>query len=340
MKGKKLVAVVSLCVLACIVLGARSYAQDTTGGFSLQVTPSPLIATVDPGEQTSLEVKVRNASTTAEELKMELRAFTIDRDNGEIKISDETASNVADFVTFEQANFHVEAGQWYTQKVNVNTPKDAGFSYSFVILISRQEPLPKVEGVSNIEGSVALFTLLNVNRPDAVKKLELTSFISAKKSYEYMPAEFELSIENTGNTIVQPQGNIFIGRSADEQEPLAVLEINQGNGYIIPTSSRTLKTSWSDGFPSRNADGKLVWDWSKLNKIRIGKYTAKVVLIYDDGERDVPIESTVTFWVLPWKIIIGFVLLLVILGVGIFTVFRKSFGVIGSARAKKHSEVA
>lgn len=328
-------------VIAFFGVAIRAHAQESGGagtGFSLQVTPSPIIETIKPGEQSNFDLKVQNKNSVEETLKMELRSFTIDKDTGEIQISDETATNVADFVSFENDTFAVEPGQWYTQKVNVNTPKEAGFSYSFVILISRKDPAQAQEGVSKIEGSVAVFALLNTDRPGAVKKLELESFLSAKKSYEYVPAEFELTIKNSGNTIVQPAGNIFIGRNGDEQQPLAVLKVNENDGYIIPDSSRKLTVQWNDGFPSRNENGKLIWDWSKLNRLRIGRYTAKAVVIYDDGERDIPIESVVTFWVVPWKLLIGLTLLILLVLIGIFTVFRKSFGAISKKSKNKPTQ--
>ncbi len=299
-------------------------AQDSPNGFSLQVTPSPLIATLTPGKTQTLELKIRNGNSVAEDLKMGIRAFSVDNNTGEITIADDGKEEVENFISFEQETFRVEAGEWMTQRLLVETPEDAGFSYSFAVLISRQEPSEKLEGGSNIEGSVAVFTLLNVDRPDAVKKLELSNFLSVKKSYEYLPAEFELSIKNTGNTNVQPGGSIYIGRTGEEQQPEAVLQINPNGGYVVPDSVRVLQESWNDGFPSRNEQGKLVWDWSKLNKLKIGRYTAKAVLVYDDGSRDVPIESSVTFWVLPWKILVGLLIILIILIVGLVTVIKKS----------------
>lgn len=319
--------------LLCASVG-RAYAQQnaTNNGFSLQVTPSTLVETIKPGENSVFELKVQNKNIVAETFKMELRAFSVEKETGKIQISEDKATNVADFVSFEQETFLIEAGEWFTQKVRVNTPADAGFSYNFVILISRKDPLQAVEGASSIEGSVAVFALLNTDRPDATKKLELESFLSVRKSYEYLPAEFEIRVKNSGNTIVQPQGNVFIGRGENEQQPLAVLKLNENNGYIIPDSSRMLTLVWNEGFPSRNENGKLTWDWSKLQKFRIGKYTAKAVLIYDDGERDVPIESVVTFWVIPWKLLLGLFLVLTLIFVGLFTVLRKSFGVIGKQK--------
>lgn len=323
--------------LATSLSPAKIFAADK-GGFALQVTPSPLISTIDPGKQSNLELKIKNNNTSSEDLKMELRSFSVDRNTGEVKVSNDLPKEVSDFVTFSQPTFTLAAGQWFTQKINVNTPKDAGFSYSFAIMISRKNPLPKVPGSSRIEGSVAVFTLLNTNRPDATKKLNLASFSSKKRIYEYLPADFELSVENTGNTNIQPKGNVFINRSGDDQNQLANLQINQGGGYIIPSSVRKLNLSWNDSFPYKDSNGKTVWDWTKLNKLRIGKYTAKAVLIYDDGQRDIPIYAQVNFWVIPWKIFLGIFLILVVLGFGIYTIFGSPIKKIKKKRTKKHLE--
>jgi hypothetical protein len=53
----------------------------------------------------------------------------------------------------------------------------------------------------------------------------------------------------------------------------------------------------------------LKWDLQKGNKLRMGRYTAHLLMVYDNGQRDIPLEATVSFWVLPWK------LLLMVLGI-------------------------
>lgn len=328
-----------LSVLVAGMILPQAMAADEGTGFSLQVTPSPLVATIEPGQKSTLELRIRNGNTVPERLKMELRTFNVDKTSGQINIEKEVPKDVENFVTFGEEVFDVDAGEWFTQQVYVNTPKDAGFSYSFAILISREKPAQNSEGASSIEGSVAVFTLLNVNRPDAKKELQLASFTSTKKVYEYMPATFQMAIENTGNTIVQPKGNIFIGRSGDENQPLEVLEINPNGGYIIPSTMRILESKWNEGFPSRNEKNELEWDWSKLKDVRIGRYTAKAVLIYDDGQRDIPIESAVTFWLIPWKILLVFVLLVALILVGLYTILRRTFGLFGRKKPAKPDSV-
>ncbi|MCX6761281.1 MAG: hypothetical protein NTY33_00330, partial [Candidatus Moranbacteria bacterium] len=61
---------------------------------------------------------------------------------------------------------------------------------------------------------------------------------------------------------------------------------------------------------------ELKWNFADASKLRWGKYTAKLVLVYDNGQRDVPIEGEVAFWVLPWRLLIGgfFILVFVLIG--------------------------
>jgi hypothetical protein len=94
---------------------------------------------------------------------------------------------------------------------------------------------------------------------------------------------------------------------------------------------------WSDGFPvytERLVNGKpvpdkhdvpkqgLKWDFTQASKFRIGKYSAKLLVVYDNGTEDVPLEATVSFWVVPWKLLLVVLIVLVIIGFGVFTVVR------------------
>jgi hypothetical protein len=38
-------------------------------------------------------------------------------------------------------------------------------------------------------------------------------------------------------------------------------------------------------------------------------------MVYDNGQRDVPMEATVSFWVIPWRLIGGLAALLALLAV-------------------------
>lgn len=318
------VVVASVTAAAVVVNPHTTHAQSE--GFSLQVTPSPLVATVKPGQKTELELKIRNSGVTTQELKINARSFAMDNTTGEIKIDETEPPDIGKWVSFSSPNFVVEPGEWYTQKVTVSLPQSTAFSYQFAIVVD-QRNTPVTPGARTITGSVAVFTLINVDRPGATRKLELAELEVSKKVYEYLPATIKVKFKNSGNSIVQPYGNIFIQRSTDDKTPIATLPVNETKGYILPGALRSMQTKWETGFPTvtTDIDGKqsTKWEWTKIGDFRIGQYTAKLVGVYNDGERDVPIEAEVTFWVIPWKILLGTLIIVILVIIGLWSFTRK-----------------
>ena len=326
---KKVLCSISLLIFVFSFFGINNYARASENGFAVQVTPSPLIATLKPGQISALELRINNTGSAKESYKMELRSFSVDADSGKVDLGNEEPKEVTRFVSFEQPTFSLEPGQWINQRITVNTPIDAGFSYSFAVMVLRDKMQVSETRGATIQGSVAVFALLNVDRPDAVRKLDIVEFSSAKKVYEYLPSTLTLKIKNTGNTIVAPKGNIFISRKYSDTTHIDLLQVNASAGNIIPGRTRMLPVEWSNGFPvhtTKDGVSRLSWDMSKLSKLRIGKYSAKAIVIYDDGTRDVPVEAVVSFWVIPWKLILGTFVVLALVVLGAFSVLKKSSG--------------
>ena len=294
-----------------------------SGDFSIEVSPSPLFATVEPGKSSTLELKIRNASLQSENLKIETRDFTIAKDSQTIQLSNSAPQNLSEWVKFQEPIFTVASGQWYTQKITVTVPQEAGFSYPFALVISRaKETSTDPTNGRLLRGSVAVFTLLNINKPGATRKLQLDSLTTSQPVYEYLPATIKLRLKNVGNSIVQPYGNFYIQRDANSEKPLAVLPVNDTLSYLLPNTTREITAEWKDGFPLHKIEnGAESVDWSshKPGDFRFGRYTARVVAVYNDGTRDVPIITDVTFWVIPWKILLGLLIGLVLVGIGLRT---------------------
>lgn len=346
---KKAFYIAVLFVFTVISYGAsgRVAAQDS-GSFSLQVSPSPLVATVKPGVDTTLQLQIRNTSTAAQQLTMGLRAFSINDANGEVDLGDAPTEDIKQLITFSKPSFTLQAGEIMTQKVYVHTPVSAGFSYSFAITIAQSNPPKAANGKSAIAGTVAVFTLLNVDKPGASRKFELESVTLDRHVYEYLPANITLKIKNTGNVLVQPQGTVFVQRSASDSTPLSSLSINKNGGYVLPATTRNYTVVWADGYPhyekDANGKNKLVWQGNALAKLRMGRYVVKVVAVYDDGQRDVPVMAEVSFWVIPWRLLLVTLVIILLIIIGTIAMLR-SFGkavrntsqkVSSARRSKKH----
>ena len=332
-------AILGITVLVfSLLIPIATHAQKSNDGFALQVSPSPIVENIKPGETTSVEIVIRNTAAHPEDLKMGLRSFTVN-DGGEVKLNVELPKEVSAWVSFADPLFTVEAGKSFVERATFTTPLDAGFSYSFAIMVSRQKPTAAVPGKPAIEGSVAIFTLLSVDKPGATRKVDVLQFSSAKHVYEYLPATFSLKLKNSGNSILKPAGTIFVQRTENAVNPLASITLNENGAYILPDVSRNIDANWDSGFPyfKTNPNGKksLQWNLSSLDKFRIGRYYAKAVVVYNDGVRDVPVNAVISFWVLPWKLLLGALVLIILAIVGFYTTIHKTALL---ARKKKHEK--
>jgi hypothetical protein len=46
-------------------------------------------------------------------------------------------------------------------------------------------------------------------------------------------------------------------------------------------------------------------------------------MVYDNGTRDVPMEAYVSFWVVPWRVLGILLLILLFVGIGLLSTFKK-----------------
>lgn len=308
---------------------------------SLTISPATLLLQTDPAKSVDSSFQVFNNSTETEYLKVSVLKFSAD-ETGSAPLLQEflPEDEYKDWLTFNTNTFTVQPKTWQTVQVTFNPPATAALSYYYAIVISRQSSLEPKGGETAMRGAPALLTLVTVNSSFTKQELQLKSFKTTKRLFEFLPVEFELQVENTGNVHLAPVGNIFI--DGFSKKDVGVIQINRMNGLILPGSTRTYTLKWEDGFPlytPEEKDGKIVldadgkpklklsWDFSKANLFRMGKYTGHLIFIYDNGQRDVPTESKVSFWVLPIRIMIagGIIISLALLGIFIplFLIFKK-----------------
>ena len=290
----------------------------TDGGLRLTTSPLPINLVTEPGKTITTELKVKNAGSQPETLKIELMKFKAYEETGKPQLLErEPGDDFLDWVTFSEPTFTVAPDEWRVITATFQVPPTAAFGYYYVFVFSRANEEQQLgERETALVGGTAVLVLLEARVADAKREVTVTEFSTDKKFYEFLPATFNVKLKNTGNVHIAPRGNVFIDQG--NTKDIAILEVNGNKGNILPNSSRVFDTVWEDGFPVyvptvqddkviHDAEGnvvyKLQWDWNDASKLRFGKYTAKLLLIYDDGARDIPIEGEVSFWVVPWRLI-------------------------------------
>lgn len=308
---------------------AAPVVPPATQPLSLTLSPSTLLLETDPSSPVSSSFQIFNNSDETEHLRISLMKFAADQTGAAPVIREfDVADEYKNWMRFSPSTVTVESDTWQTVQITFDPPKEAALSYYYAIVVSRQAQTPALEGETAIVGAPAILALTTVRSPLAKQELQLKSFRATKRVFEFLPVEFELVVENTGNIHLAPIGNIFINDSS--KKDIGQLQLNKSNGLILPGSTRTYTLKWEEGFPLFKPivkDGAVVtdaqgtpkmhleWDLSKANLLRIGKFSAHVLFIYDDGKRDIPTEAVVNFFVMPWRIlaVVSFILLCIAL---------------------------
>jgi len=300
-------------------LSVIEMAEEPPAGINLTISPNFLNLTAEPGETINAQLKIKNNNNFREFLFFNI--YRLESRGGEetalAKVSED--DEFVQWLAFSEKEFILEPNETKAIKITITTPETAALGYYYTLAATRIKERAASGNLSLVTGAPAVTLLLEVKSPYAKRELQLIGFATDKQIYEYLPVKFSINLKNNGNIHSVPFGDIFIDQG--QKKNLGILAVNEGRGNVLPKGEREFTSSvWEDGFPvfhEKNSKKNLFWDWGKVNKFRLGKYTAHLLLVYDDGKRDIPLESAVSFWVIPWKILLAglIIIVLVLLGV-------------------------
>jgi hypothetical protein len=332
-----LVGIVTSTVVASL-LPSKALAATTVGGpGGTNITTSPVSSDlrVTPGQSVSTTISVQNNASSPVTVQLQLQTFKPFGTNGQGRIVAPTPhSAYISWVHFSQSSFVAQPGVWHQVQMTIDTPPTAALDYYYAVLVKPVIPtISALNTTSTIKGYNAVLILLDAVSPNAKPSITVTSFSANHGISEYLPVSFSINAKNTGNIFLPPTGDIYISKSKNFSSTINVLPVNTAQGNVIPGSSRIFKEQWTNGFPlfvPKTVDGvpvvdkhgkpieTLTWNFSQTNKFRFGEYYAKMVLVYSNGVRDVPISAEVSFWVIPWKIITAVAVVVVLSSVGLY----------------------
>ena len=321
MKTKLLTSIFALIAFFLIVLSpSPTFAQAENERLDLTVSPVFLDYTTEPGKEIKDKIRLRNNSDSPVNLKIEIKKLTAS-DVREANLEDPKPEDTfVTWVKLEKDKFTAGPKEWTEIPFSISVPADAAFGYYIALTVRQDDSNTAVnQPTAVIQGAIAVPVLLKVSSPNTKAEAELVEFKPKSFVNEYLPVEFDVKFKNSGNVHIKPRGNIFIRGTSDKD--LAILEVNEGMGTVLPQGSRVYNAAWNDGFivwekdeSTKELKYNLRFNWDKLTDFRIGPYTASLLMVYDDGVRDVTLESKTTFWVFPYTIVGGLIVTLIVLG--------------------------
>lgn len=309
------VALTTIATLALLALPAITPADAATrtqldiesqGDFI--IGPGKTEVSVAPGETETRNITVTNRTDSSANFTIGIEDFTSATGTDQVVelLGDQQGPNsLRDLIDPELDEFTLASGERISFNVTVSIPAEAepGGRYGAVI-VSNTPSAQEVDGTTaRIVSRLASLFLVRVEGP-VEESGALSDFkLSGPDSvfWSDLPSGFEILFENTGNIHLAPYGQIEItnlfGQTIDR---LAVDAY-----FALPDSTRYRAISWNPGF-------------------LFGLYEAELSLNRSLTDQQVVDQATVSFWVIPWKVLV-LVLLGILVLVGIVRWFTNRF---------------
>jgi hypothetical protein len=247
------------------------------------VGPGKLELELEPGQTKTVLITVANRMGNTRTFNLEVEDFTGSRNPAETVVllgAERGPYSLKDFLKFEKSSFELKNGERATIPVRVSLPTDAepGGRYGSVLVSTTAKEATSAQRSAIVSRLGVLFfvkTPGEVNEDGVLKKF---STRGDQSFFGSGPVTFELLYENNGSVYLNPYGEIRI-RNIIGQE---VGSVEVDPWFAMPQSLRLREITWDRPY-------------------LIGRYTATALI--NRGYGDTVDEQTISFWVLPWKLL-------------------------------------
>ncbi len=282
------------------VLAQRS-TNPANNGQALEIAPPVINLKGNPGTTIKTTVYLRNVSRGELIVTAETNDFVAAGEDGTPKIllnndSSDDPYSMKDWVV-PPAELRIVPKEIKTMSIKINIPTSAspGGHYS-VLRFTARAPSVSGQGVA-LSASLGSLILLTVNGK-FTESMSVQQFAASKndrigKLFEGIPIDFIVKLTNNGSVHEQPTGQISITDMFGKS--VGTVNINQPPKNVLPHSTRKFQGS---------LDSTVIG-----NKKLFGMYHAKLTVSYGTKQK---VTSELTFWVIPWKIVLVVIALLII----------------------------
>jgi len=330
---KKLSKIFSIGLFVYLFIGSFVYSANAqTQPINITASPTLFDLSLKPGDTVTKSFRVRNNTTTSVPLSITLKKIIPDT-GGQLIVQDfKNTDSYQSWLTVATATPTAAPQEWTTVQFTLNIPKDAAFGYYWAIVVAPSSISGNLTtSGAHITGALAIPVLLAVQKEGITFGGKLLDFITDASFYEYLPTTFLTTLENNGNIHIRPTGDIFITDWTGKQ--VGFVKVNPDFGAILPNAKRTFATTWNDSFITRDPkieDGKVMTDskghpeyaihfhFDKVLSLRIGKYKASELVVISGDKKDISFERTLTFFVFPWKIVLGLLVVILLAALGLW----------------------
>lgn len=238
-----------LAFATCYLIFGTSLPASAQQADAIGITVSPITDefTLKPGQVTSRIIRVINPNDSVITLYPVILNFTTDNENGQpiffAGTDDSKSYTLSNWISFDREFIRIAKAEEELVKITIAAPADAepGGHYGAVLFSTKKPDFSNKNdaeiGVVGLVGTLYLATV-----PGKItEKLELEQFSLPRISLT-PPVNSQLVFKNNGNVHLKPKGEITVKNWSGNQ--VGVIEVNEGNGNVLPESRRRFGGSW------------------------------------------------------------------------------------------------
>ena len=299
-----------IILLSLLFFSATLFSAEAEESERVRLAISPLLTRINvaPGESWSGEVEIFNSNNRDLNFVVFVRDFRggdegrvklIEREEIEKSVDEGKEFLLSQWIDITRDIITIPANESKILPVIIDIPENAGPGGRYAtIMAAIKSPEDLFSGTSLIVSpSVGSLILLNV-RGDVVEEAFLREFSTRRTLYNDSEVGFSVRLQNTGNTHIQPRGDIRIYNQWNRVVGSMLINHNTEFGNVLPQSERGWNFEW---------DGRDSF-------LEMGRYKATLTLVYGE-EASHLISKDIYFWIIPLNIVVGllgFVLLLLL----------------------------
>lgn len=269
---------------------ANAQTSSANAAQGLEISPTLVELNAMPGNTYNIKLKLRNVTASDLQYSTSVDDFAASDETGSPHIIvDSDLPETASIKTWfdDVSKFTLKSRQSLEVEAQITIPKNAepGGHYG-VLRFSGAAPEIESTGVG-LSASAGVLILVRVDG-EISEKAGLASFFSADADgkqnsfFEYSPITLVSRVENEGNIHIKPVGSIELKDWFGNI--VKTMPVNDTKSNVLPDSIRRFETKFEGGW-------------------MVGLYTANLTLGY--GTTGQAITNTISFWVIPYKIILA-----------------------------------
>jgi len=296
--------IIYFLIFFSFVVLARPVLASVDGALKLSITPPLFKINMDPGETWSSTVKLVNNNTYPITIYADVLDFKSGANGGVEFIKDsgggKNMNSLSGWVDINREPVIIGPQESAELPFFIKLPKTADPGGHYAAILAGSKPPAEQPSGSAIKISSMLASLLLVRvSGNVVEQGEIREF-SVDKNWSWdMKEKLKVVFANTGNTHLQPAGEVKIINMWGETRAIFKIDKKISFGNVLPDSVK----QWE-------------FDWQGANSIMdAGRLRAELVIGF--GEEATQTDARVIyFWAIAWKptvIVLGIIILLLLI---------------------------